>query len=199
MLQEKDFEEVNVLNRLQKGDEHAFLEIYDHYKKPLYTFIIKFVKIPAHADDILQDVFLKIWEVHARINTSLSFKAYLYRISRNLVYKFLKKAANNSEVLSEQMQYFIPDAAANAEVKLQWKEYEENINAAIDQLPPRRKEIFILCRQGKHTYDDVAKQLGISRNTVKEHMVLSMKSISSFLNLQNGGQFSVVLLAIYFL
>lgn len=199
MHNEKDFEEVIILIRLQQGDEHAFLEIYDHYKKPIYAFILKFVKVPAHADDLLQDVFLKIWEIHSRIDTSLSFKAYLYRISRNLVYKFLKKTANNADELSEQMQHFIPDTDANAEVKLQWKQYEENIRAAIDQLPPRRKEIFILCRQGKHTYDDVAMQLGISRNTVKEHMVLSMKSISSFLKLQRGIQLPVVMLAIYFL
>ena len=199
MQDENDFEEISILKRLQQGDEHAFLEIYDHYKKPLYAFIIKFVKVPAHADDLLQDVFLKIWEIHGRINTSLSFKAYLYRISRNLVYKFLKKTANNVELLSEQMEHFIPDAGTNAELKLQWKQYEENIKLAIDDLPPRRKEIFILCRQGKHTYDDVARQLGISRNTVKEHMVLSMKSISHFLQIQKGINLPVVILAIYFL
>ncbi len=199
MQDEKDFEELQVLNRLQQGDELAFLEVYDHYKKPLYAFILKFVKVPEHADDLLQDVFLKIWEIHSRINSSLSFKAYVYRISRNLVYKFLKKTANDAEQLSEQLQHFIPDREANAEVKLQWKEYEENISKAIDQLPPRRKEIFILCRQGKHTYEDVAKQLGISRNTVKEHMVLSMKSISNYLQTQKGIQLSVALMAIYIL
>ena len=199
MHDEKDFEEASILKRLQQGDEHAFLEIYDHYKKPLYAFILKFVKVPAYADDLLQDCFLKIWEIHSRINTDLSFKAYLYRISRNLVYKFLKKSANNAELLSEQMQHFIPDDSANAEVKLQWKEYEENIKSAIDNLPPRRKEIFVLCRQGKHTYDDVAQQLGISRNTVKEHMVLSMKSISNFLRLQKGINLPITLLAIYIL
>ena len=199
MQDEKDFEEASILKRLQQGDEHAFLEIYDHYKQPLYSFIIKFVKVPAYADDLLQDVFLKIWEIHSRIDTSLSFKAYLYRISRNLVYKFLKKTANNVELLSEQMQHFIPDAGANAELKLQWKQYEENIKTAIDNLPPRRKEIFILCRQGKHTYDDVARQLGISRNTVKEHMVLSMKSISQFLRNKKGINLPIAVLAIIFL
>ncbi len=199
MQDEKDFEELQVLKRLQQGDELAFLEVYDHYKKPLYAFILKFVKVPEHADDLLQDVFLKIWEIHSRINSSLSFKAYVYRISRNLVYKFLKKTANDAEQLSEQLQHFIPDKEANAEVKLQWKEYEENISTAIDQLPPRRKEIFILCRQGKHTYEDVAKQLGISRNTVKEHMVLSMKSISNYLQTQKGIQLSLATMAIYIL
>lgn len=199
MPDEIDFDEKDVLERLQKGDELAFIEIYDHFKKPLYAFILKFVKVPAHADDLLQDLFLKIWEVHSRINTSLSFQAYLYRICRNLIYRSLKKTAHNTMLLSEQMQHFIPDASANADVKLLWKQYEENIKSAIDELPPRRKEIFILCRQGKHTYDDVAKQLGISRNTVKEHMVLAMKSISSYLKLKKGIELPVTLLAVYFL
>ena len=193
----KDFDETELLKRLQRGDELAFIEIYDHYKQPLYSFILKFVKVPAYADDLLQDLFLKIWEIRSRINTGLSFKAYLYRICRNLVYKFLKKTAQQAEELSEQMQHFIPDVNANSEVKLQWKEYEENIKLAIDNLPPRRKEIFILCRQGRHTYDDVAKQLGISRNTVKEHMVLSMRSISSFLKLQKGIHLPLALLTIF--
>lgn len=194
----KDFDEVSLLNRLQKGDELAFIEIYDHYKQPLYSFILKFVKVPSHADDLLQDCFLKIWEIRSRINTGLSFKAYLYRICRNLVYKFLKKTALHAEDISEQMQHFIPDTGANAEVKLQWKQYEENIKSAIDNLPPRRKEIFILCRQGKHTYDDVAQQLSISRNTVKEHMVLSMKSISHYLKTEKGITLPVSLLTIFF-
>lgn len=186
MPDNKDFDEISVLQRLQVGDETAFLELYDHYKKPLYLFILKFVKVPTHADDLLQDLFMKIWEIHGRINTELSFKAYLYRICRNLIFKFLKKTAGMPELLSEQMEYFIPDQSANAEIKLQWKEYEKNMLAAIDHLPARRKEVFILCRQGRHSYDDVAAQLGISRNTVKEHMVLAMKSISKFLLQEKG-------------
>ena len=126
MPDEIDFDETGVLKRLQRGDELAFIEIYDHFKKPLYAFILKFVKVPAHADDLLQDLFLKIWEVHERINTSLSFQAYLYRICRNLIYRSLKKTANNTALLSEQMQHFIPDASANAHLKLLWKQYEEN-------------------------------------------------------------------------
>lgn len=198
MSDDTAFDEIDVLKRLQQGDELAFIEIYDLYKKPLYAFILKFVKVPSHADDLLQDLFLKIWEVRSRINSSLSFKAYLYRICRNLVYRFLKKTAESPTLLSEQMQYFVPDASANAELRLLWKQYEENIRSAIDELPPRRREIFILCRQGKHTYDDVANQLGISRNTVKEHMVLSMKSISSYLKLK-GIELPIALIAIYFL
>lgn len=197
MPESSDFDEISVLQRLQVGDETAFLELYDHYKKPLYHFILKFVKVPAHADDLLQDLFLKIWEIHPRINTDLSFKAYLYRICRNLMYKSLKKTANSPELLIEQLQNFIPDNTANAEIKLQWKEYEKNMLAAINDLPARRKEIFILCRQGRHSYDDVATQLGISRNTVKEHMVLAMKSISKFLLQEKGIRMPLVFILMH--
>ena len=85
-----NFDEPLLLKRLTESDESAFLQLYDHYHHPLYVFILRFVKVPGTAEDILQDVFLKIWEIRERIDPTLSFNAYLYRISRNKVYRQFK-------------------------------------------------------------------------------------------------------------
>ena len=68
----------------------------------------------------------------------------------------------------------------HSHLKLQWKQYQESLAAAIDQLPPQRQKVFKLCREQSRTYDEVAAELGISRNTVKEHMVLAVKAIREY-------------------
>ncbi|WP_207514333.1 RNA polymerase sigma factor [Longitalea luteola] len=168
--------EQSVLLRLQKGDSDAFLELYNHYHPALYHFVLRFVKSPAIAEDVLQDVFLKIWEIRSRIDPALSFKAYLYRICRNSVFKLLKKIAVDEHLRLQVMQQFT-QSVADADLKVLWQQYEEILQAAINRLPPQRQKVFRLCREDGKTYEQVAEELGISRNTVKEHMILAMKLI----------------------
>ena len=81
--------EYNLLKKLKKGDSKAFLELYDRYHLQVYNWALKFVKIPAIAEDIVQDVFLKIWVIRERLNPQLSFPAFIYRICRNRVFSDL--------------------------------------------------------------------------------------------------------------
>ena len=185
MLIQNEFEEKELLEKLRENDKDAYLRLYSHYRAPIYHFISRFVKSPFYAEDILQDVFLKIWEIRSRINPELSFKAYLYRICRNLVYKFLKKAATDETILAHTMHFFQP-ATDDVELTLQWKEYEQKIQEAVAQLPPKRQMVFRLCREENKSYDEVSNELGISRNTVKEHMVLAMKNITEYLKVHSG-------------
>lgn len=168
--------EQSVIQRLQKGDSDAFLELYNHYHPALYHYVLRFVKSPAIAEDVLQDVFLKIWEIRSRIDPELSFKAYLYRICRNSVFKLLKKIAVDEELRLQVMQQFT-QSVADADLKILWQQYEEILHAAINNLSPQRQRVFRLCREEGKSYEQVANELGISRNTVKEHMVLAMKQI----------------------
>jgi RNA polymerase sigma-70 factor (ECF subfamily) len=161
---------------LQKGDSDAFLELYNQYHPALYHYVLRFVKSPAIAEDVLQDVFLKIWEIRARIDAQLSFKAYLYRICRNCVFKLLKKIAVDENLRVQVMQQFA-QSIADADLKVLWQQYEEILHAAVNNLSPQRQRVFRLCREEGKTYEQVANELGISRNTVKEHMVLAMKQI----------------------
>ena len=168
--------EQSVILRLQKGDSDAFQELYNQYHQPLYHYVLRFVKSPALAEDVLQDVFLKIWEIRSRIDPELSFKAYLYRISRNSVFKLLKKIAVDENLRVQVLKQF-SQSVADADLKVLWQQYEELLHAAINRLPPQRQKVFRLCREEGKTYEQVADELGISRNTVKEHMVLAMKLI----------------------
>lgn len=170
------YHEHSVLLRLQKGESDAFLAMYNHYHAALFHYVLRFVKSPAIAEDVLQDVFLKIWQVKSRIDPELSFKAYLYRICRNSVFRLLKKMAVDENLRVEVMLQFT-QSVADADLKVLWQQYEAILHTAINNLSPQRQKVFRLCREEGKTYEQVADELGISRNTVKEHMVLAMKLI----------------------
>lgn len=190
---EQTYHEHRLLQELQQGHSQAFLELYNIYHPALYHYVLRFVKSPAIAEDVLQDVFLKIWEIRERINPGLSFKAYLYRISRNSVFKLMKKIAGD-ESLRLQVMHQFRQTVSDADLKISWQQYEGILKAAIARLSPQRQKVFLLCREEGKTYEEVAAELNISRNTVKEHMVLAMKSIKEYFEQYGHTPLSFILL-----
>jgi RNA polymerase sigma-70 factor (ECF subfamily) len=187
------YDEIELLRLLKAGNTSAFQQLYNKYHPALYAYILRFIKIPELAEDILQEVFIKIWEIRERINPALSFNAYLYRISRNSVFKHMKKIATDTE-LQIQVTYQIKEAIEGTDLKLQWQQYERILHAAIDQLPTQRQRVFKLCRQEGKSYEEVAQDLSISRNTVKEHMVLAVKFIKDYIYRHADIQLVIMLL-----
>ena len=180
----KFLDEKELLDRVRKDDKQAFDEIYYRYYPKLRGYVLKFVKVPQVTEDIVQDAFLKIWEIRASIDPEKHFSAYLFTITKNLVFKFFKLAANNTDVLDEILISTTPNEFEE-ESLLEWKELGNEIQHAIQKLPPKRKEVFLLCKEEQMSYDDVSAKLGISRNTIKEHMVLAMKSIKEYLKIRS--------------
>jgi RNA polymerase sigma-70 factor (family 1) len=194
---EQPYNEYSLVQGLQRGESGAFLELYNIYHPALYHYVLRFVKSPAIAEDVLQDVFLKIWEIRERINPDLSFKGYLYRICRNSVFKLMKQMASDETLRLRVLQQFA-QSVSDADLKIHWQQYEEMLRAAINALPPQRQKVFMLCREEGKTYEQVAAELGISRNTVKEHMVLAMKSIKDhFQQVGNTPPGFILLLLLY--
>lgn len=187
-------EEAVLLQRLQQGDTEAYITLYDQYYPSLYTYILHFINIPELAEDALQEVFIKIWEIRERINPELSFSGYLYRITRNHVFKLLKKISADAALRIQVMQE-LQQQTEDADTRLLWKQYESLLHQAIAQLPPQRQKVFRLCREESKSYEEVAVELGISRNTVKEHMVLAMKSIKFFFYTNTDGILPLLLVS----
>jgi RNA polymerase sigma-70 factor (family 1) len=174
------YDDSELVIRLHKDDVRAFDLLYSKYYGALYAFILKYLKLPQLSEDILQEVFLKVWEVRKQIIPECSFQAYLYKIARNRVYKEFKKIAAEDEYLL-LLAGRISQSAEEPEAKARWNEYQRIFESAVERLPAQRKRIFRLCRQEGRSYDEVASELHISRNTVKEHMVLGTKFIKEFI------------------
>ncbi|NML39880.1 RNA polymerase sigma-70 factor [Chitinophaga sp. G-6-1-13] len=178
--------EQELLKRLAIGDEAAFTAIYLQYHGGIYTYLLKFTKNPLLTEDLVHDVFLKIWEIREQLDIKSSFAAYLYRLARNAALTQLNRLtlfdAVRDEVMHRVSLGIHEPSVLNA---VEQKQYEELLQRAINNLPPQRREAFILCRQQGKSYEEAATLMNISRNTFKQHLSLAVKSIREYL-LEHG-------------
>lgn len=191
MIRKDKYHDAQLIGELRQNNAEAFIELYNRYHAKMYSWLIRFVKLPDLAEDIIQDTFLKIWEIRHRLNPAQSFPAYLYRISRNKAVKLLKKISLD-ETLRKQVLIRFEMESDDPEKRLRWLQYQRLLENAINRLPAQRRKVFKLCRQSNKTYDEVANELGISRNTVKEHMMKAMQDIRQYF--YRYGEISLILL-----
>jgi RNA polymerase sigma-70 factor (ECF subfamily) len=184
--------ETILLEGLIKGKEDAFKQVFTAYHGKIYSLALKFVKSEELAKEVVQDVFIKIWEHKHTINKELSFSAFIYRVAHNHIFNLLKRAAKEAsvknEILAAATKYY-----NQTEDTIITAEYEELALYAIEQLPPQRKLIFKLCRNEGKSYEEVSHVLGISKSTVKDHMVKAIKFIKEYLHVHTQTTFVYVL------
>lgn len=167
---DNDFSPEQVLvSRLRQGDREAFLRLYQAYKVPLGYRLLQLLKNEVFAEELLQDLFLQIWEQREQIDPTRSFRAYLYRIAANMAYNFMRRAALNREILAE-IRRSTSELYAHVEERLYQKENKALLTQLIDQLPPQRQKIFRACKMDGRSYKEVADEFGISPHTVNDHI-----------------------------
>ena len=167
------------LYRFRKGDMNAFGKIYEHYVDKLYYYTLKFVKTPEIAEEIVQGVFVKIWENRTKIKLELSFDAYLYRITKNQTLNFLKRQAYENR-FREQLIPIYTRGVDTTENQVYMNETTKIIHRAIDKLPEKRQAIYRMSRLEGIDHEGIATKLGISKNTVKVQIVKASKFVRSY-------------------
>jgi len=183
--------------RLQKGSEGAFRKLFDRYRHDIYAFSLSILKSKHQAEEVVQDVFLKVWLNHENLDPSLSFKSYIFTIARNLAFNILAKAANDVK-LKERIFYKNQTGCSLTDTRLLEEDYEKLKNRAIDELSPRCKQVFQMSRNDGKSYEQIAKELGISTNTVKNQMSTALASIKEFLSLNGDIVFLFIFLSEHF-
>ncbi len=188
-----EVDEHELLARLRLGDETAFRRLYDRYSRPIYGNIFRLVRDEFVADDLLQDVFVKIWEHREHIDPNQSFRAYLFTCSRHFAFNFKRRLQLEIEVAIQMARGYV-DSDDTVVDSLNAKETEVLLQEAIGELPAQRQRIFRLCKIDGLSYRQIAEQLGISEATVRDHIVKANKFIKDRL-LQGGGYSALVLTA----
>lgn len=174
------YDEIQMLIRLQKGDVKAFESIYAHYSPKMFSNLLKLLKSKSLAAEILQDVFIKIWDYRYSIDTSKSFPALLFKIAENRVYDIYRKTARDKK-LAEHFLTTASEAYDHIEPIIYQKEHISFLQKAIDKLPTRRKQIFTLCKLEGRSYEEVSCALGISVATISDHIVKANRTIKDYL------------------
>lgn len=176
MDRDDQLREKRLLIQLREGDVKAFEQLYFAYSKRLYGNILKMVKSAEMAEEILQEVFQRIWERRASIDVDKSFKSFLFTIAKHLVCDFFYQQTKRRDIeahliiMSTELYQHIDEA-------LDYKESETILSDAIAQLPPQRKMVYTLCKIEGKSYEEVGKILGISTSTISDHIVKATKSL----------------------
>jgi RNA polymerase sigma-70 factor (ECF subfamily) len=185
--------ENELLARVAEGDERAFGVVFHHYRRKIYSYAFHLSGDSAQADELVQEVFLKVWLHRDKIPHVLRFDNYLFTIARNQVLDMLKKMAKEAEFRKQIVGLLDPEANP-VEDQLLSRENELRLQQALDQLPPRQRLIFTLSRHQGMKHDEIADQLQISRHTVKTHLVQALKTLRSVLQFPADGMLPVLLL-----
>ncbi len=171
--------ERQLLLQIQKGSESAFEELYKLYSTRLYGNLLKLVKSEADAQEILQDVFIKIWNNRQLIDADKSFRSYLFKIAENKVFDLFRKISRDKK-REEALLSIATSEYVHIEESILNKESAALLNKAIESLSAQRQLVFRLCKLEGKSYKEVAEQLGISVSTISDHIVKATKTIRSY-------------------
>lgn len=172
--------ELDYLHRLRNGDQRAFIYFYDIFKLPIYRKLLKMVRIKHLAEELTQDVFVRIWDKRALIDSEQSFKSYLYRIAQHILYDFYRKVARD-ERLQDEIRLLVLNEHNPTDDWLFLKETQNILDQAISSLPEQQRQIYTLCKMEGKSYKEVALELGISVHTISTHMTRASKKIQEFM------------------
>lgn len=177
----RDKSDIDLVTQLTQDDEAAFSELYIRYKDKLSYFCLYLLKSQEEVNDIVQEIFIRIWESRAFINPELSFSSFLYTMARNRITNYFRDMDIDTKV-KEILATQKITAEETTESQIIYSEYQTILQAAIEQLPPQRKKIFNMSRVENMSHKEIAAELGISVNTVQEHISEALKFIKIYFN-----------------
>ena len=174
------YNEDDLLVQVTQGNEHAFRQLYDNYRNKIYSLGMHLTRSEILSEEIVQDVFMKVWEKRDQLRGINYLNAWLRTVARNTCSNYLRNLAMEKLVMK---RYAVQHNAEtpSPENDVAAKEYEQIIEAAIRQLPPQQKKVYLLSRQDSKKQEEIANELNISIYTVKEYMKLAKRSIRQYL------------------
>ncbi|WP_052144192.1 RNA polymerase sigma factor [Sphingobacterium sp. SYP-B4668] len=188
--------ETATLEKLKNGDLDSFNEIYFQYSPKIYIRLIKLVKDPTIAEEILQDVFTKIWLNREKIEPTSGFVSFLNHISDNLAMDFFRKVQRDKALQLEIWASAI-ELYYHTEEAVFLKDTRDILSKAIDSLSPKRKQILLLSKFQEKSYKEIADELGISVSTVSNQLVSALKDIKEYIHKNYRNDYIISFLAAF--
>ncbi|HET9746505.1 MAG TPA: sigma-70 family RNA polymerase sigma factor [Chitinophagaceae bacterium] len=163
---------------LRKSDISAFNALYWNYHGAIYANALKLIKDPIIAEDIVQDVFVTLWEKRHTIDPEQDIAGWLFVVSQHKTIDQLKRKLR--QALAEKILQSILEEPGVFEEHMT-EDRLETIEKAVDQLSPQKRKVFELCKVQKRTYEKAAEELHISKYTVKEYLSEAIVSIKKYI------------------
>lgn len=173
--------ETQWVRNLKKGDSLAFEELFHIYGKRLYHFSLGYLKSKPDAEEIVQEVFLRIWHLRTSLDPGFSFNAYLFKIAYRLIMEKFRKLTLERRYLAD-ISAEVVTFTDELNDRTDYHSLLELVQRSINRLPPRQKEVLLMRRSGGMAVADIAENLGISPKTVEHHLTEALKNIKAWMN-----------------
>lgn len=185
--------EKELLLLVAEGDEKAFRQLFNHYWDKIYSVAFTLTKSSVLSEEIVLDVFLKLWLKRERLASVEKLDAYLFTIAKNHIYNELRKKIAEQPFVECLEQHFVECFAVPDKI-MQLKETKLLIDKAVGQLPQQQRTVYEMSRIEGLDYATIAKKLGISRSTVKNHMTKALQFFRHYLHSNTTELFLAVII-----
>lgn len=183
-----------ILKKAHSGkEEKVFKTIYESYKNRLFGFVLKMVHDKDMAEELIQEIFISLWLNRSKLTSVKDMDSYLFVMARNKTFNYLRKAANDAKLLNK-LQAQMQASQNNVEEHIVTEEQNRLIEQALGTLSVQRRKVFMLSRYEGLNMEEISERLQLSRNTIKNHLVSSLRIIRSYLS-----EHGVLLPLLYFI
>lgn len=173
-----------LVEQLKTGDVAAFDQLFESYGARLFGFALNYLKTKSEAEELVQEVFVRVWENRESLKSDYSFKSYLFTIALNQVRKYFRKRAIELSYLNhlDTSDFRLDNHTEDA---LDYESVLRRIDTIVDQLPERKKQIFLKSRKEGKSSKEIAQELAISVGTVDNQISSALKIIREILSKEN--------------
>lgn len=180
--------ESEILSKISAGDARAFTCLFDFYYRHLGQYVYRLTESLDATEEIVQDVFVKIWSGRENLQQIDSFTNYLFIITRNKTYRFLKEKALAHTRQQQFEQQYQEECCFQDETNTE-EDFSRMIDELIEKLPPQQRKVYELSKINHLKYGEIAALLSISPETVKKHIVAANKFIKNSISEKNDHLF----------
>jgi len=173
-------DEQKYLKALARGDAEAFTVLFLHYFPKLKRYISSLLQNESEAEDLSQDIFVRLWKNRSQMGQIENMNAYLHQTARNAVYQYIRRILLFKEYSEKQNQaarYGHGLKEMDIEASYQAQELELLILATVEKMPPQRKQIYEMSRRDGKNNEEIANLLSISKRTVENHLTQALADI----------------------
>jgi RNA polymerase sigma-70 factor (family 1) len=175
----------DLIKRLQKGDVEAFDLIYGRYSGKLYLFCMKYIRSHEESEELIQSVFLKIWENHKNLIKESSFSSYLFTITYNDICKLFRNRDYQKRFIDEVLYTRSPGSSA-VEEGIDYQSVLDQVQKIVDKLPEKQRMVFDKSRKEGKSTKEIAKELNLTPGTVDNYISDSLKNSFRGFRTSNG-------------
>jgi RNA polymerase sigma-70 factor (family 1) len=174
------YNEKELLFRVSQGDEKSFRIIFDQHWDKIYSVAFMFSKSAPLSEELVQDIFFKIWKNKSVLPTVNRFEGYLFTVARNEIFNQLRRKIKEDSFSSHLAEYFQETSSLPSEL-LMLKETMEIIRKVVETLPAQQQMVFRLSREQGLSHEEIARKMQISSLTVKSHLTKALRTLRTFL------------------